>query len=473
MKLLLLSFALLLTIVSTAQIPSYYSNVNLNATGSTLKSRLASKISSTQSNNLSYTPGIWNALRVADLNTGSNSNVLLLYGYSDSDNDYRTDRTRSKYDNGNNTADWNREHVYPKSLGTPNLGTSGPGADAHHLRACDKSRNASRGSRKFASGSGNSYATSQGDWYPGDEFKGDVARMIMYMYLRYGSRCLPKNVGTGSTVSNDANMVQLFLQWNVDDPVSDFELNRNDVIQGLQGNRNPFIDNPAFATQIWGGPAAEDRFGNGGSTGGGTPPPPTGSTTDITVRITFDNYSSETSWEILNSSNQVVHSGSNYNQSNGTTINVTKTLADGCYTFVFKDSYGDGICCAEGNGSYAVINNSTNNFITSGSSFTFERRKSFCVGSGRFAPAAIEEVEIANKKTLTVALYPNPVQGQLYLKLDNPRTLDYTITNQVGQVVSTGRVVHQQIEVLLLPTGVYFLTLQDGEERVTKRFIKQ
>ncbi len=473
MKLFLLSFALLFAVLCTAQVPSYYNNVDLNATGSTLKSRLASKISSTHTTNLSYTPGVWNALRVADLNTGSSSKVLLIYGYSDSDGDYRTDRTRSKYDNGNNTGDWNREHVYPKSLGTPNLGTTGPGADVHHIRASDINRNASRGSRKFASGSGNSYATSQGNWYPGNEFKGDVARMVMYMYLRYGSRCLPKNVGVGSTVSNDQNMLQLFLQWNAEDPVSAFELSRNDVIQGYQGNRNPFIDNPAFATQIWGGPAAEDRFGNNNG-GGGTPP--SGSTTSVTVRITFDNYASETSWEILNGSNQVVHAGGNYgSQSSGSTLNITKSLADGCYTFVFKDSYGDGICCTNGNGSYALINNSTNNNITSGSTFTYQRTKSFCIGNARYsAPATeLEDSEEQAQGAIILTLYPNPVQGQLYLKMDNPRPLDYTITSPIGQVVASGRVLHQQIEVFQLPRGVYQLSLQDGEEQVTKTFVKQ
>jgi endonuclease I len=473
MKLFLLSFALLLAFISTAQIPSYYNNVNLSTTGSTLKNNLASKISSTHSTNLSYTPGVWNALRVADLNTGSSSKVLLLYGYNDYDNNYRTDRTRSKYDNGNYTGDWNREHVYPKSLGTPNLGTSGPGADAHHIRAADKSRNASRGSRKFGSGSGNSYATSQGYWYPGDEFRGDVARMVMYMYLRYGSRCLPKNVGTGSTVSNDRNMMQLFLQWNADDPVSAFELNRNNVIQGYQGNRNPFIDNPAFATQIWGGPAAEDRFGSGG----GSTPPPAGGTTSVTVRITFDNYPSETSWEIVNSSNQVVHTGGNYGgQSSGSTLNVTKTLADGCYTFVFKDSYGDGICCTVGNGSYAFINNSTNNYITSGSSFTYQRTKSFCVSSSKklvSQPNKVSATETTTTAALSVTVYPNPVQANLYLNMEQLRPLNYTISNSIGQVLRTGRVTNQQIDVAELPKGVYLLSLHDGEERVTKRFVKQ
>jgi endonuclease I len=89
--------------------------------------------------------------------------------------------------------------------------------------------------------------------------------MMMFMYVRYGSRCLPNNVGIGNAVAGDANMIDLFLQWNAEDPVNFFEDNRNVVIAGIQGNRNPFIDNPALATQIWGGPQAEDRFGSGGT----------------------------------------------------------------------------------------------------------------------------------------------------------------------------------------------------------------
>ncbi len=79
--------------------------------------------------------------------------------------------------------------VYPKAKGTPNLGTSGPGADGHHLRPSDVAFNSDRGSTKFSNGTGNAGNQNNG-WYPGDEWKGDVARIMMYMYLRYGDQCL-------------------------------------------------------------------------------------------------------------------------------------------------------------------------------------------------------------------------------------------------------------------------------------------
>ncbi|MCK8524124.1 endonuclease [Aquimarina sp. D1M17] len=259
---------LLLAISATiySQVPSYYNDVNLNLSGQALQSELATKVTNTHTTFLSYTPGVWDALQQTDLDPNNSSRVVLIYGYSDTDGNSTTDRTRGVNNNGGGSTDWNREHVYPRSLGNPNLGSEGPGSDAHHLRPADVQRNSSRGNRKFADGSGNSGTTSQGHWYPGDEWKGDVARMMMYMYIRYGNRCLPTNVGVGTTVSSDPDMIQLFLEWNAEDPVSQLELQRNPLLENIQGNRNPFIDNPAFATQIWGGPQAEDRFGN---TGGG------------------------------------------------------------------------------------------------------------------------------------------------------------------------------------------------------------
>jgi endonuclease I len=241
-----------------------------------LKNALATKITTTHTNFLTYSQD-WNATQATDLNPTNSNNVLLVYGFSSTtcptstsdDNDHRERNSLSN--GGANSCEWNREHVYAKSLGTPALvdgamtsAESDAGEDAHHLRSCDVDRNGNRGNLKFAAGTGNS-GTVTGGWYPGNEWKGDVARMMMYMYLRYPSQCLPINVGTGATVSIDTNMIQLFLQWNAEDPVSLYEDNRNTYHGNTtntfaQGNRNPFIDNPYLATVIWGGPAAENRW---------------------------------------------------------------------------------------------------------------------------------------------------------------------------------------------------------------------
>lgn len=269
MKRLLLASFLLVSFVGLAQ-EAYYNDVNLYVTGITLKNELSTKVTATHTNNLFHTPDIWNASMITDVNPNNANQVLLMYGWENgSDGDVRNDRERGINNNGGAVGEWNREHIYANSLGTTDLdqnGTEGPPyADAHNLRPYDTQTNSSRGNKLFASGSGNSGYSGAG-WYPGDEWKGDVARIVMYMYIRYNDRTLPSNVGIGDSSSTSDEMIDLFLQWNAEDPVSDFERQRN-AYHGntsntyAQGNRNPFIDNPRLATRIWGGPEAEDTWG--------------------------------------------------------------------------------------------------------------------------------------------------------------------------------------------------------------------
>ncbi len=256
-------FFLILLAVSSVTLfaqQAYYNDVNLTLTGIALKTELSQKIINTHTTQLQYT-NVWGVLQQTDLDPSNSNNVLLLYGYNDGDANPITDRTRNKNSNGGNTGEWNREHTYAQSLATPNMTTSSPnaGTDAHHLRSSDVQMNGNRGNRKFAAGSGNA-GNAGSNWYPGNEWKGDVARMMMYMYLRYPSQCLPDNVGVGTSVAIDPSMITLFLDWNAQDVVSTYEQNRNTILETEQGNRNPFIDNPYLATIIWGGTPAQDNW---------------------------------------------------------------------------------------------------------------------------------------------------------------------------------------------------------------------
>lgn len=268
---IILFFFLLFPILCFAQIPAYYSTIDFTQTGDNLKTQLTTLITSTHTTNLPYTAtgttDVWDALYQTDLDPNNSNNVLLVYGYNDTDTDITNDYSRGKTlscHTSSCTGLWVREHVFPRSLGTPNLGFEFAGADAHHLRSIDSQRNNSRSNRLFEEGSGvdMSYITSAGNWYPGNQWKGDIARMIMYMYVRYPSQCLPTNVGVGSTTfSTFGDMPNVFLEWNATDPISQYEINRNNILNTIQGNRNPFIDNPYLATIIWNGPDATDTWG--------------------------------------------------------------------------------------------------------------------------------------------------------------------------------------------------------------------
>ncbi|MCF1420310.1 endonuclease [Mangrovimonas futianensis] len=250
-----------------AQIPVYYSSIDFNESPETIKSQLATLIETTHTTDLPYTSSqldTWDAVEQTDEVLSNTDEVYLFYGYDNNDNDTQTDYTRDKdlscHVSGCSGL-WTREHVYARSLATPSLITTEPGSgtDVHNLRACDGDMNSSKGNRLFEDSTGNSHITNSGEWYPGDEWKGDVARIIMYMYLRYPTQCSANNTASSlNTFSTE--MPDVFLDWNQQDPVSEVEIQRNDVLEGLQGNRNPFIDNPYLATLIWGGEQAEDTW---------------------------------------------------------------------------------------------------------------------------------------------------------------------------------------------------------------------
>lgn len=226
---------------------AYYVNA-LGKSGDNLRNALHRTISSGVTK-LSY-DAVWNALKVTDQDPANSSNVILIY----------SGVSRSKTLNGGASGNWNREHVWAKSHG--DLGTAtGPGTDLHHLRPEDVSVNAVRGNKDFDTG-GASVSEAPGCLTDSDSFepraavKGDVARMLMYMAIRYeggdGWPNLEINRSVGNGTSPWIGNLSVLLQWNQQDPPNTFEKRRNDRIYAAwQYNRNPFIDHPEWAASIW------------------------------------------------------------------------------------------------------------------------------------------------------------------------------------------------------------------------------
>lgn len=352
MKHFYLLFSFLISALSYAQLApptelqAYYNGVDFTKTQLDLFDDLAATTAANHTNALSYTPGIWEASKVTDEDIDNPNNVILFYGYSDTDGNGVTDRSRNKNLNGGGNGDWNREHVFPNSLANPSLnssGTSGPPyADGHNLRPSDVQMNSNRGNKKFAAGSGNAgnTSTSSSLWYAGDEYKGDAARIIMYMYTRYGTQCLPYFAVSGSTNSIDPNMINLLLEWNAEDPVSLIEDNRNAYHADLsntyaQGNRNPFIDNPYLATVIWGGTPAENRWGEQPEADTEAPTVPTGlvasNPTEDTVDLTWTASTDDTAVVTY----IIYVDGVVYTSTNGTATTFTVTGLNPETTYVF------------------------------------------------------------------------------------------------------------------------------------------
>jgi Zn-dependent metalloprotease len=112
---------------------------------------------------------------------------------------------------------------------------------------------------------------------------------------------------------------------------------------------------------------------------GGTPPPADCVTGVVYLSITLDNYPEETAWTLRDAANNVVASAS-YSTANPDGSTVTETfsgLSAGDYTFTITDSYGDGICCSYGQGSYTLSSDA--GVIRSGGSFGSSETTNFCV----------------------------------------------------------------------------------------------
>ncbi len=256
MKRALLLLLSVLCINIYAQIPEGYYSSTSGLLGEDLKLELYSIIKDHKE--FTYTSSstdTWDILKEADQDPQNPDNVILIYS-GESVN------AAQEYNNNNG---WTREHVWAKSRG--DFGTSrGAGTDCHHLKACSSSINSTRSNRAFGVGgteviynglnTGNFIGVAY-TFEPRDEVKGDVARMILYMAVRYnGENGEPDLELTESVFGNTDKqpihgMKSTLLKWHKDDPVDEFERNRNDVVFSYQENRNPFIDYPEFVDKIW------------------------------------------------------------------------------------------------------------------------------------------------------------------------------------------------------------------------------
>lgn len=178
----------------------------------------------------------------------------------------------------------NIEHSFAKSWwgGTKNQAYK----DIQQLRPSNSGANSSKGSwpmavvdgkKTYDNGSikvGKSSSRSGGEisaWEPSDEYKGDFARIYMYMVTCYEDF---DQLWKGNSVNQLDNnkypvfepwTVQLLLDWCRQDPVSDWEIQRNDKVYGIQGNRNPYVDYAELAEYVW-GDKTEEAWYPGGST---------------------------------------------------------------------------------------------------------------------------------------------------------------------------------------------------------------
>lgn len=252
----------------------YYAGVDASS-AARLRTTLHAIIA--QSTKIPYTASttdVWDVLDDADEDPLAPGNILDIY------------KNASYVKSGAGNNNYNREHTWPKSLGFPDDGPSNyPHTDTHMLMASDIAYNAARGNLPFGTcpagstlfatlayygqgGSGHGNYQCNGYWQVWDGMKGNVARAMLYMDVRYDGGTHP---GTG-TVEPDLRLTDsvsliaqtngnasvaymgllaTILQWHRDDPVDARERLRNDIVESYQGNRNPFVDHPEWAACVF------------------------------------------------------------------------------------------------------------------------------------------------------------------------------------------------------------------------------
>ncbi|WP_396155864.1 Omp28-related outer membrane protein [Flavobacterium sp.] len=192
---------------------------------------------------------------------------------------------------------------------------------------------------------------------------------------------------------------------------------------------------------------------------------PETTTSNLTIKITLDQYGSETSWTLKNSSGATVASSPSYNDSAASGAypqpDININVPNDCYSFTILDSYGDGIVGAYGIGSYSILSNGV---VISG------------VEGGEFGSSDARSFSVANPLNINeftrnlISIFPNPSNGIITINTEN--TLNITICDITGKVVFSKNNVtnNETINLSNLQNGVYLakMVTETGVEETKK-----
>jgi endonuclease I len=439
-----------------SQIPQGYYDEAVGLKGGELKTALYNIIKGhTIYPYTSTSTDTWDILKETDRDTNNPENVLLVY------TDWSVNAAQ-EYNNGNG---WSREHCWPKSHGFP-LEEQPAYTDIHHLKPIDISVNSARNDRWYAecdvpywddggtipTDSWTSYT--EWVWKPRNPDKGDCARMMFYMATRYEGDYNPVAGVTEPDlelldyiqVDNNSPLPYMsllpdLLAWHVQDPVDNYERNRNNVIYSYQGNRNPFIDRPEYVCMIFGEncPTVED-------------PSYITATGDSIDRIKIE-------WQLNPVSNGVLLAWN--------TINDFGTPS-GVY------SIGDPIPGA----GMVLYTGAETTFIHTGLSqsnyyykvWSLDSIKAYSAGiNTSAAPLLPESMNDPDHNSERIKIYPNPTDGMCTVEAEKGMII--TISDISGQVLQKQTLEQNKntLDLSILHPGIYFVNFRSSQTNTTRR----
>lgn len=279
----ILFFSLLIPISFFSQIPAGYYGETQNLSGYSLKTKLHDIISK---KNINWHYGDLQAFyNQTDLDRyydhdASNTSILLdIYSEIPIGPDVYEYTTANMIGSANAEGQgWNREHIMPQSSFNSNYPMY---SDLFFVIPTDARINQLRSNYPYGmAGTTNFYTFTNGSkinrngtpnsgytgrvYEPINEFKGDIARSLLYFAVRYEGKLNSFNFYNGTSAANDTSpldgteekafenwYIAMLLQWHNQDPVSQREIDRNNAVYSIQKNRNPFIDHPEWVNTIW------------------------------------------------------------------------------------------------------------------------------------------------------------------------------------------------------------------------------
>ncbi len=189
-------------------------------------------------------------------------------------------------------------------------------------------------------------------------------------------------------------------------------------------------------------------------------------TSVVEISITTDEFGDETTWTLTKSGGVLVASGGPY--ANEETFSQQITVeSNECYEFTIFDSFGDGICCENGNGSYSITT-SNGQTIASGGTFISTEKAKFRI-----------DLNLNNENFIknNISLYPNPASQLVSIGVQNGVSLpkNIEIYNTIGQVMLS-KSIHQAndltLDVSQISSGVYFIRMNVDNQNIVLRFLK-
>ena len=244
---------------------TYYDNLNTDLVGTAFRTQLATLITNTHTRLTTY-DYLKTMYKTSDADPNKSGNIIWFYT-----------GTSASYNGslGSSSGTTNREHVWAKTGGSTFEPEAGPGADAHHLRPTEALLNNARSNYGFgeveqnnnnivAEAGSKSYGTfpnglcylaSYGSsklFYPAEGYRGATARILFYMQVRWGTQ-YGLDFVDGVTTNNGKSIGKIsdLMKWHLEEPPTDEEVRRNNIVANYQGNRNPFIDHPEYAEMIY------------------------------------------------------------------------------------------------------------------------------------------------------------------------------------------------------------------------------